>query len=137
MRRDQLNDEYLNLIEKQRLYFKTVKDFQEVIVLFKIIITCFRCFTVGCCHLVNDSVIACLGLWLLHRTPPGAYVYSYINSRMHELHYILTELLGVAIYLSSSSIITLLLVIVIVYGVSAFLLDKCDSSSVSQVSQIA
>ena len=65
MRRDQLNDEYLNLIEKQRLYFKTVKDFQEVIVLFKIIITCFRCFTVVCCHLVNDSVIAGLGLWLL------------------------------------------------------------------------
>ena len=30
MRRDQLNDEHLNLIEKQRLYFKTVKDFQEV-----------------------------------------------------------------------------------------------------------
>ena len=30
MKRDQLNDEYLNLIEKQRLYFKTVKDFQEV-----------------------------------------------------------------------------------------------------------
>ncbi|KAI0211684.1 Coiled-coil domain-containing protein 93 [Lamellibrachia satsuma] len=29
MRRDQLNDEHLNLIEKQRLYFKTVKDFQE------------------------------------------------------------------------------------------------------------
>ncbi|KAK2177582.1 hypothetical protein NP493_591g02067 [Ridgeia piscesae] len=29
MKRDQLNDEYLNLIEKQRLYFKTVKDFQE------------------------------------------------------------------------------------------------------------
>ena len=30
MKRDQLNDEYLNLIEKQRLYFKTVKDFKEV-----------------------------------------------------------------------------------------------------------
>ncbi|XP_052794983.1 coiled-coil domain-containing protein 93-like isoform X1 [Mya arenaria] len=29
MRRDQLNDTYLDLIEKQRLYFKTVKDFQE------------------------------------------------------------------------------------------------------------
>ncbi len=30
MRRDQLNDHYLNLIDKQRLYFKTVKDFKEV-----------------------------------------------------------------------------------------------------------
>ncbi|KAH3719408.1 coiled-coil domain-containing protein 93-like [Dreissena polymorpha] len=29
MRRDQLNDKYLDLVEKQRLYFKTVKDFQE------------------------------------------------------------------------------------------------------------
>lgn len=29
MKRDQLNDNYLDLIEKQRLYFKTVKDFQE------------------------------------------------------------------------------------------------------------
>ncbi|KAG9349737.1 hypothetical protein JZ751_028185 [Albula glossodonta] len=29
MRRDQLNDEYLELLEKQRLYFKTVKDFKE------------------------------------------------------------------------------------------------------------
>lgn len=31
MRRDQLNDEYLELLDKQRLYFKTVKDFKEVI----------------------------------------------------------------------------------------------------------
>ena len=30
MKRDQLNDTYLDLIEKQRLYFKTVKDFKEV-----------------------------------------------------------------------------------------------------------
>ena len=30
MRRDQLNDQYLNLIDKQRLYFKTVKEFMEV-----------------------------------------------------------------------------------------------------------
>ncbi|KAG2459567.1 DPP10 peptidase, partial [Polypterus senegalus] len=30
MRRDQLNDEYLELLEKQRLYFKTVKDFKEL-----------------------------------------------------------------------------------------------------------
>lgn len=30
MRRDQLNDEYLELLDKQRLYFKTVKDFKEV-----------------------------------------------------------------------------------------------------------
>jgi len=30
MRRDQLNDTYLDLVDKQRLYFKTVKDFQEV-----------------------------------------------------------------------------------------------------------
>lgn len=30
MRRDQLNDEYLELLEKQRLYFKTVKEFKEV-----------------------------------------------------------------------------------------------------------
>lgn len=30
MRRDQLNDAYLELLDKQRLYFKTVKDFKEV-----------------------------------------------------------------------------------------------------------
>eukprot|EP00064_Thunnus_orientalis_P023571 superscaffoldBa00009043_g23818 len=30
MRRDQLNDEYLELLDKQRLYFKTVKDFKEI-----------------------------------------------------------------------------------------------------------
>lgn len=30
MRRDQLNDEYLELLDKQRLYFKTVKEFKEV-----------------------------------------------------------------------------------------------------------
>ncbi|XP_075037311.1 coiled-coil domain-containing protein 93 [Mixophyes fleayi] len=29
MRRDQLNDEYLEMLEKQRLYFKTVKEFKE------------------------------------------------------------------------------------------------------------
>jgi len=29
MERDQLNDTYLDLIEKQRIYFKTVKDFKE------------------------------------------------------------------------------------------------------------
>ncbi|XP_067131944.1 coiled-coil domain-containing protein 93 isoform X1 [Centruroides vittatus] len=29
MKRDQLNDTYLDLVEKQRLYFKTVKDFKE------------------------------------------------------------------------------------------------------------
>ncbi|XP_060945138.1 coiled-coil domain-containing protein 93 isoform X1 [Limanda limanda] len=29
MRRDRLNDEYLELLDKQRLYFKTVKDFKE------------------------------------------------------------------------------------------------------------
>lgn len=29
MRRDQLNDEYLEVLEKQRLYFKTVKEFKE------------------------------------------------------------------------------------------------------------
>ncbi|GAB6033391.1 Coiled-coil domain-containing protein 93 [Chamberlinius hualienensis] len=29
MERDQLNDAYLDLIEKQRIYFKTVKDFKE------------------------------------------------------------------------------------------------------------
>ncbi|KAM4558357.1 coiled-coil domain-containing protein 93 isoform 2-T3 [Odontesthes bonariensis] len=29
MKRDQLNDEYLELLDKQRLYFKTVKDFKE------------------------------------------------------------------------------------------------------------
>lgn len=28
--RDMLNDQLLDLIEKQRLYFKTVKDFKEV-----------------------------------------------------------------------------------------------------------
>lgn len=30
MKRDQFNDQYLDLVEKQRLYFKTVKDFKEV-----------------------------------------------------------------------------------------------------------
>uniref|UniRef100_A0A8C6MJF3 Coiled-coil domain-containing protein 93 n=1 Tax=Nothobranchius furzeri TaxID=105023 RepID=A0A8C6MJF3_NOTFU len=30
MRRDQLNDEYLELLDERRLYFKTVKDFKEV-----------------------------------------------------------------------------------------------------------
>ena len=30
MRRDQLNNEYLELLDKQRLYFKTVKEFKEV-----------------------------------------------------------------------------------------------------------
>ncbi|XP_078320478.1 coiled-coil domain-containing protein 93-like isoform X3 [Crassostrea virginica] len=29
MKRDQLNDQYLDLVEKQRLYFKTVKEFKE------------------------------------------------------------------------------------------------------------
>lgn len=29
MKRDQYNDEYLALVENQRLYFKTIKDFQE------------------------------------------------------------------------------------------------------------
>ncbi|XP_078656100.1 coiled-coil domain-containing protein 93-like isoform X5 [Branchiostoma floridae x Branchiostoma belcheri] len=29
MRRDQLNDTFLDLVDKQRVYFKTVKDFQE------------------------------------------------------------------------------------------------------------
>ncbi|CAG5866017.1 unnamed protein product [Menidia menidia] len=29
MKRDQLNDEYLELLDKQRLYFKTVKEFKE------------------------------------------------------------------------------------------------------------
>ncbi|KAG7259936.1 hypothetical protein CRUP_014145 [Coryphaenoides rupestris] len=29
MRRDQLNDDYLELLDKQRLYYKTVKDFKE------------------------------------------------------------------------------------------------------------
>lgn len=29
MRRDQLNDQYLELLEKQRLYFKTVKEFKR------------------------------------------------------------------------------------------------------------
>ncbi|KAI5934168.1 Spermatogenesis-associated protein 31A6 [Manis javanica] len=31
MRRDQLNDQYLELLEKQRLHFKTVKEFKECI----------------------------------------------------------------------------------------------------------
>ena len=31
MKRDQLNDQYLDLVEKQRLYFKTVKEFKEVL----------------------------------------------------------------------------------------------------------
>ena len=42
MRRDQLNDEYLHLVEKQRLYFKTVRDFQEVGRL--IWLVWFKCF---------------------------------------------------------------------------------------------
>ncbi len=29
MRRDQMNDEHLQLLEKQRIYFKTIRDFQE------------------------------------------------------------------------------------------------------------
>ena len=28
-KRDRLNDEYLELVDKQRLYYKTVKEFQE------------------------------------------------------------------------------------------------------------
>lgn len=31
MKWDQFNDQYLDLVEKQRLYFKIVKDFKEVI----------------------------------------------------------------------------------------------------------
>ena len=31
MKRDQLNDQYIHLVDKQRLYFKTVKDFKEVL----------------------------------------------------------------------------------------------------------
>jgi len=30
MKRDALNDQYLDLLEKKRLYFKTVKDLKEV-----------------------------------------------------------------------------------------------------------
>ena len=30
VKRDELNDLHLDLVEKQRLYFKTVKDFQQV-----------------------------------------------------------------------------------------------------------
>lgn len=30
MKRDKLNDDYLELLENQRLYFKTVKDLKEV-----------------------------------------------------------------------------------------------------------
>lgn len=30
MKRDELNDRLLEYLEKQRVYFKTVKDFQEV-----------------------------------------------------------------------------------------------------------
>ena len=32
MKRDRLNDQHLDLIEKQRLYFKTVKEFKEVFI---------------------------------------------------------------------------------------------------------
>ena len=35
MKRDQLNDQYIHLVDKQRLYFKTVKDFKEVLALSK------------------------------------------------------------------------------------------------------
>ena len=35
MKRDQLNDQYIHLVDKQRLYFKTVKDFKEVLALLK------------------------------------------------------------------------------------------------------
>jgi len=55
MKRDQLNDTYLEFVEKQRLYFKTVKDFQEVqhrysilMVIFCSVFFCLQCFdTVG------------------------------------------------------------------------------------------
>ena len=30
MKRDSLNDQHLDLVEQQRLYFKTVKEFKEV-----------------------------------------------------------------------------------------------------------
>lgn len=30
MKRDKLNDEYLDLLEQQRAYYKTVKDFKQV-----------------------------------------------------------------------------------------------------------
>lgn len=58
MRRDQLNDEYLELLEKQRLYFKTVKEFKEVR-------TLLLCSTVMCsvtCALMyaQDFLIWCL-----------------------------------------------------------------------------
>jgi len=46
MKRDQLNDTYLEFVEKQRLYFKTVKDFQEVLYLvYFYCILLFRQFT--------------------------------------------------------------------------------------------
>ena len=32
-KRDELNEKYLELVEKQREYFKTVKEFQEVCLL--------------------------------------------------------------------------------------------------------
>lgn len=49
MRRDQLNDEYLELLDKQRLYFKTVKDFKEVrrpevLMLAGLMLTAAECF---------------------------------------------------------------------------------------------
>ncbi|XP_032106551.1 coiled-coil domain-containing protein 93 isoform X1 [Sapajus apella] len=40
MRRDQLNDQYLELLEKQRLYFKTVKEFKEPLALSAPLHTC-------------------------------------------------------------------------------------------------
>lgn len=43
MQRDKLNSVYLELIEKQRTYYKTVKDFQEVC----------PCH----CRLINDVVL--------------------------------------------------------------------------------
>ena len=47
MKRDQLNDTYLDLIEKQRLYFKTVKDFKEVCSFINELITRLNLFGPG------------------------------------------------------------------------------------------
>lgn len=45
MRRDQLNDEYLELLDKQRLYFKTVKDFKEVYTHTSVVLNSFLPFS--------------------------------------------------------------------------------------------
>ena len=86
MKRDQLNDQYIHLVDKQRLYFKTVKDFKEVLAcsnflqfsLFIIIVKCFdnnedgdRCNITNEHNISRDAIVPVLkqGFRLLPTTP--------------------------------------------------------------------